>query len=150
MIYFDQVTKIYNDHSVALDNVTFTVNRGEFVSVVGHSGAGKTTFVQGFAKALGIRQRIMSPTFLIFRSYKIPSNQVTNDKATHFYHIDAYRISSPKELIPLDFESLLHTPNYILLIEWADKIKQILPKDTLWIRFSHGKTPSQRIIDFRL
>ena len=46
MIYFDQVTKIYNDRSLALDNVTFTINRGEFVSVVGHSGAGKTTLLK--------------------------------------------------------------------------------------------------------
>lgn len=46
MIYFDKVTKIYNDHSLALDQVTFSVDRGEFVSVVGHSGAGKTTLLK--------------------------------------------------------------------------------------------------------
>ena len=46
MIFFDRVTKIYPDHSLALDQVTFSVERGEFLSVVGHSGAGKTTLLK--------------------------------------------------------------------------------------------------------
>lgn len=120
----------------------------QVVALVGDLGAGKTTFVQGFAKGLGIKNRIVSPTFLIFRNYFIPSSLRARAKQSYknFYHVDAYRIQSPKEFNALNFKSILHSPFNILLIEWADKIKNILPKGTIWVNFSHGRKESERII----
>lgn len=122
------------------------------VALVGDLGAGKTTFAQGFAKGLGIKHRMVSPTFLIFRSYPIKSSFRAQAKQSYknFYHVDAYRIQSPKEFNALNFHSLLLEPRNILLIEWADKIKKILPKDTLLINFQHGSKENERIITMSL
>lgn len=114
------------------------------VALVGDLGAGKTTFAQGFAKALGIKNRMTSPTFLIFRTYELKAKNFHS-----FFHMDAYRIDNPKELKPLGFKDALKDPGHIFLIEWADKIKEILPKDTIWVHFSHGRKASERIIAYR-
>lgn len=124
--------------------------RAKTVALVGDLGAGKTTFVQGFAKALGIKNRIVSPTFIIFRNYKL----LVKNKARHairyknFYHVDLYRMNSVKELNILNFKSILHSPFNIILIEWADKIKKLLPKDTIWINLNHGRKENERIIAY--
>jgi|SRR3989344_1319291 len=115
----------------------------KIVALVGDLGAGKTTFTQGFAKALGIEHRMVSPTFLIFRSY------ILNSKSySLFYHMDAYRIDNSKELKPLGFKEAIADPKNIFLIEWADKIKAALPKDTIWVHFTHGRKEKERIIAY--
>ena len=111
------------------------------IALVGDLGAGKTTFVQGFAKALGIKQRMVSPTFLIFRNYKIAKNNFQ-----FLYHVDAYRINSVKELTALGFKKILSESKNIVLIEWAEKIKKVLPKGTIWISFGHGERENERTI----
>lgn len=113
------------------------------VALVGDLGAGKTAFTQGFAKALGIKKRLPSPTFLIFRNYKLTT---LNFKL--LYHVDAYRIDDAGELDVLDFDKVLADPKNIVLVEWADKIKEILPKDSIWLEFSHGKKEGERHIDY--
>ncbi len=99
------------------------------IGLSGELGSGKTTFVQGFAKALGIRQRIISPTFVLMKKYK------TNLKT--LVHIDAYRIKKPKEIIDLGWKELMKTSENIVLIEWVENIEKILPKRHIWINFSH-------------
>ena len=116
------------------------------VALVGDLGAGKTTFTQGFASALGLKRRMVSPPFVVFRRYAIASGARQSYK--NFYHVDAYRIDSLKELPPLGFKSLLLSTDSILLIEWADKIKKILPKDTIWVELSHGRKATERIITY--
>ncbi len=93
------------------------------IGLQGELGAGKTRFVQGFAKGLGIRQRLTSPTFVLMKKYK------------NLYHIDCYRIDKPKDLLDLDFKEIVSNPDNIILIEWAEKVRKILPKDTIWIKF---------------
>jgi tRNA threonylcarbamoyladenosine biosynthesis protein TsaE len=93
------------------------------IGLQGELGSGKTRFVQGFAKGLGIRQRLTSPTFVLMKKYK------------NLYHIDCYRLNRPKDLIDLDFKEIISNPKNIVLIEWAEKVRKILPKNTAWIRF---------------
>lgn len=112
------------------------------LALAGDLGAGKTTFVQGFARALGIKSRIISPTFLILKRYALRASRFAN-----LYHIDAYRLNSPKELLDLDFKKIISDPRNIVLIEWADKIKNLLPRDIILIKFNHGKTTNERIIE---
>ncbi|MDO8467007.1 MAG: tRNA (adenosine(37)-N6)-threonylcarbamoyltransferase complex ATPase subunit type 1 TsaE [bacterium] len=114
------------------------------VALVGDLGAGKTAFAQGFAKALGIKRRLPSPTFLIFRKYPL---EVVGYK--FLYHVDVYRLSDAGELDVLDFDKILADPTNIVLVEWADKIKNILPRDSVWVYFVHGKKENERTIAIR-
>jgi tRNA threonylcarbamoyladenosine biosynthesis protein TsaE len=96
----------------------------------GDLGGGKTTFLKGFAKGLGIKEKILSPTFILFRKFQIP-----NSKFQNFYHIDCYRIEKPREILNLGFREIIKDPKNIVAIEWADKIKKILPRKALKIKF---------------
>ncbi|PIR97971.1 MAG: tRNA (adenosine(37)-N6)-threonylcarbamoyltransferase complex ATPase subunit type 1 TsaE [Candidatus Colwellbacteria bacterium CG10_big_fil_rev_8_21_14_0_10_42_22] len=110
------------------------------LALVGDLGSGKTTFTQSFIKALGIKKRILSPTFVIQKRFKLPPST----SFANVYHIDAYRIK-PVDLIGLGWIGAISNNN-ILVVEWADKIKQVLPKDAIWIRFKHGKGETERRI----
>lgn len=98
------------------------------IGLIGELGAGKTTFIQGFAKALRIKEKVLSPSFLILKQFKIPK------KNRFLYHLDCYRLKNIKELRDLDFKEIISAPENIVIIEWADKIKRALPKETLWLR----------------
>lgn len=101
---------------------------GAIIALSGPLGAGKTTFVQGFAKGLGIKQKILSPTFIIVRQYKIP-----NSSGGKFYHIDLYRLNSISQMENLGLEEIFINPQNIILIEWAKKLGKLLPKETVMI-----------------
>jgi tRNA threonylcarbamoyladenosine biosynthesis protein TsaE len=100
------------------------------LALKGDLGGGKTTFLQGFAKGLGIKERILSPTFIILKKFQIP-----NSKFQYFYHFDCYRIKKSKEILRLGFKKIVSNPENIVAIEWADKIRKILPKNSLKINF---------------
>jgi tRNA threonylcarbamoyladenosine biosynthesis protein TsaE len=100
------------------------------LALTGELGSGKTTFLQGFAKGLGIKQRILSPTFVIQKAFK-----VDNKKFKTFYHIDCYRIQKQKEILDLGFKNIIGNPESIIAIEWADRIKKILPRNSVRINF---------------
>ena len=113
------------------------------IGLKGNLGSGKTTFIQGFARGLGIKNRITSPTFIIFRHY-----QIKKKNRAHLFHMDAYRIKKLSELKHLGFEEIISLPKSIVLVEWPEKIKRALPKKTRWLEFRHGKKENERIIEF--
>ena len=110
------------------------------LGLMGELGSGKTTFIRGFIKSFGIKKRITSPTFLIMRKFFSASQKC------HLYHFDFYRSSSRKDLKILEFDKIIKNPQNIVLIEWAEKIKNLLPKDAIWLTFQHGKEINQRLI----
>lgn len=117
---------------------TEPLNKAFIIAFEGDLGGGKTTFLQGFAKGLGIREKILSPTFVIMKKFEIPREKIVHhllSTARWFYHIDCYRIRKPKELLDLGFKKIISDPKNIVVIEWADRIKKTLPKDAIWIRF---------------
>jgi len=93
------------------------------LGLTGNLGGGKTTFMQGFAKGLGIKDKILSPTFVIMKHFG------------NFYHIDCYRINKPEEILELGFEKIIADPKNIVAVEWPEKIKKFLPQDTIYIGF---------------
>lgn len=110
-------------------------------ALTGDLGSGKTTFIQGLAKGFGVKNRLVSPTFLIIRNYAI-----RNKKYKKLFHVDAYRIRKPSEMNVIGFKEDVTDPKNIVVIEWAEKIKRILPKDSVWIRFQHHKE-NERVIE---
>ncbi len=102
------------------------------VALEGNLGSGKTTFIQGIAQGLEIEESVLSQTFLILKQFPISFK-----KYKSFYHIDAYRLKSPEELLELGFKDLINNPENIIIIEWADKIKKIMPKNILRIKFEN-------------
>ena len=118
------------------------------VALVGDLGAGKTSFVQGFAKALGIKEKITSPTFTIVKKFEI-----RNSKFETLIHMDIYRIDNFKELKGLDWDGIVSNAKNVVLIEWAEKIEKILPRPYFLVNFEHSQTiygEHSRTIDITL
>lgn len=114
---------------------------GEILALEGDLGAGKTVFARGLAKALGIKQKINSPTFVIMKVYK---GQLEKKKI-NFCHIDAYRLQTAKDLEAIGALDYFSDPKSLVLIEWAEKIKKIIPKTAIKIKLKH--LPKGRIIN---
>lgn len=119
---------------------TKSLSGAYIIGLEGELGAGKTTFVKGFAKALGIKEKITSPTFVIMKRYEL------RDMGYKFlYHIDAYRLKNEKELIKLDIKEIFSDSQNIVLIEWADRVKKILPKGYISIHMDHVSERERKI-----
>lgn len=104
-------------------------------ALTGELGAGKTIFAQGVAKGLDIKEKIISPTFVLIRQHKIPQSEKV------LYHIDLYRVEDTN----LGLEEILSDPNNIILIEWAQKAEKILPKNTVKINITKESGHSRLI-----
>ncbi|OGH21625.1 MAG: tRNA (adenosine(37)-N6)-threonylcarbamoyltransferase complex ATPase subunit type 1 TsaE [Candidatus Levybacteria bacterium RIFCSPHIGHO2_01_FULL_41_15] len=121
-------------------------------ALFGELGSGKTTFVQGLAKGLGIKKRIISPTFIIVRNYKIRNKiyDLPAGKAglrfKNFFHVDLYRLESKNDIEGLGLEEIINDSENIIAIEWAEKIKSLLPKNRYDIRFEHLSQNKRKII----
>ncbi len=109
---------------------------GTIVCMHGPLGAGKTTFIQGAAAFLGIREAVTSPTFTIASEYEgtIP-----------LYHIDVYRIDSPEEFELLGFEEYLYGRG-ITFIEWSEKVEDALPASLLHVTITIEEDGSRTIL----
>lgn len=94
--------------------------KGELYCLIGELGVGKTIFTQGFAAGLGITEVVNSPTFTIIQEYK--------DGRLPFYHFDVYRIEEAEEMYELGYEDYFYG-NGVCLIEWANRIEELLPED---------------------
>lgn len=99
----------------------------KFLAFYGNLGGGKTTFVQGLAKGLGINRRIISPTFIILRKYKM--------KKGNFYHIDLYRIDRLDQLESIGLDEIMNEENSVIVVEWAEKMTHLLPSKRIEIHF---------------
>ncbi|OGN03659.1 MAG: tRNA (adenosine(37)-N6)-threonylcarbamoyltransferase complex ATPase subunit type 1 TsaE [Candidatus Yanofskybacteria bacterium RIFCSPHIGHO2_01_FULL_44_17] len=106
----------------------------------GELGAGKTTFIKAFARALGIKTHITSPTFVLLKAYKL---KLTNYR--HLIHVDAYRLKNYRDLLPLGIGGLMADPKNIIVLEWSERIKQILPRKHIKIHIDHVNETTRRI-----
>lgn len=114
--------------------------KGGIIALSGELGSGKTTFAQGFAEWLDVKDKIISPTFVLVRQHKIPKSNAT------LFHIDLYRLETFESIKSLGIDDFSDNPKNIVLIEWAEKAKELLPKNTTKIVIENIDTNSRRII----
>lgn len=104
---------------------------GEVLALEGDLGSGKTIFTKGLAWGLGIKEIIVSPTFVILKQYRI-----RNKKLKNLIHIDCYRLKSFDDALTVGMNEYLGKKNNICVIEWPGIIKRILPENTIWVKFA--------------
>ena len=107
----------YDDTQVIAKEIADTLKGGEFIAMYGDLGAGKTAFVQGLAKALGITNHVTSPTFTIVNEYegRLP-----------LYHFDVYRIADPDEMYEIGYDDYIDSDG-VCVVEWAELIEELFP-----------------------
>ncbi|OGL72659.1 tRNA (adenosine(37)-N6)-threonylcarbamoyltransferase complex ATPase subunit type 1 TsaE [Candidatus Uhrbacteria bacterium RIFCSPHIGHO2_12_FULL_57_11] len=123
-----------------------TLRGGTVVGLIGDLGSGKTTFVRGLARALGIRESVRSPTFTLMHVHRIRNSKLG---FRVLIHVDAYRLRNERELEEIGIGEFLGKPDTVVLIEWADRVRGVLQK-TKKIRrlhFFHETDPQKRRIE---
>lgn len=123
------ITHSFRETEEAGSTFAKNLKAGDIVILSGELGAGKTTFVQGVAKALNIKSRIISPTFVLVRTHhgKISSQKI------NLYHIDLYRLEDSLDIKTLGLEDIFEDVNGIFLIEWGEKHENL--KGTWEVKF---------------
>lgn len=113
------------------------------VALRGSLGAGKTTFVQALARVLGVEDTVQSPTYVLMKSYPISYKHFS-----HLVHIDAYRLEEPQQFGQLKPDEFLNDPSNIVVVEWPERVKGVLPPPDLAIKFSsEGAQEDERFIE---
>ncbi|MDY3015242.1 MAG: tRNA (adenosine(37)-N6)-threonylcarbamoyltransferase complex ATPase subunit type 1 TsaE [Evtepia sp.] len=113
---------------------------GSVVAFTGDLGAGKTAFVRGMARGLGITQRVTSPTFTIVNEYE--------GGALPLFHFDMYRLYSSDDLFDIGWEDFLRRGG-ICAVEWSENIEDALEPDTIYVEIRRGADDHQRIISIK-
>lgn len=135
MVSSQVVTKNAQETGELGERLGRSLKKGVVIALYGELGSGKTTFVQGLARGIGIKKRIISPTFVMVRQYPI----------TNFFHVDLYRINTIEEIKNLGLEELWEDPQNIVAIEWAEKAKNILPLKRIEVFFAHRDKNKRKI-----
>ena len=143
----EQITKSAEETKRLAESLAKKLKDGGVLCLYGELGSGKTTFVQGLAEGLGIKKRVLSPTFVLMRSYEFRPDGLTKKPvgSIQFYHIDLYRIDNAEETEMLGLQEILDNPQDIVAIEWAERIKNILPLKRVDIYFEHVDENTRRI-----
>jgi len=134
------ITKTVDETKELATKVAKKIAIGTVIALIGDLGTGKTAFAQGFAKAMGIKEAVGSPTFKLVSEYEGLENWL--------YHIDCYRLKNSQQFMNIGGEEYLAPEIGVTLIEWADIVDGVLPTDTLFINFKRtiGKPNHREII----
>lgn len=132
------------------------LNRAFVIALRGNLGAGKTTFVQGLAQGLGVKEKIKSPSFAILKIFDLPAVALAKagihghlkNKFIHLLHFDFYRLDkiSKRELEDFKFFEFLNNPRNLIIVEWSEKIKNLVKNPYLKIEFKILKNNKRELI----
>lgn len=126
-------------------NVASKLAGGEILLLLGELGAGKTTFTQGLARALGVAQDVTSPTFTIISEYMVTNHPTI----TTLVHVDLYRLDSAHVEGDMMIQEVIETAGesyQVTVIEWADRLKTLPPAGKR-LAFTHGSTSQERVVE---
>ena len=107
-----------------------TLKGGEVFVLTGDLGAGKTTFIQGVAKGLGVEQNLTSPTFVLMKIYNTKNN-------LKLVHLDCYRINSAAALSDLGLDEIFEDKKNITVIEWGERVEDVLPENVVRLKYEY-------------
>ena len=142
-------TKVYYTHSEedteeVASSLAKHIPFGSAVALKGNLGAGKTVFARGFIRGFNIDEVVSSPTFTLIKEYLANEDE-------WIYHLDLYRISDIEAALVFGIDEYINDDNAIALIEWADRIEEILPENTVRITIkSIDKTSREITVDSEL
>lgn len=122
----EHITENFEETRQLGESFASTLKGGEILCMEGDLGAGKTTFTQGLLRGLGAEGPYTSPTFVVMKEYKTPKRNI--------YHIDAYRVRAD-DILALGWEEIISDKNNIVIVEWPERIRDILPENCLWLKF---------------
>ena len=127
------------------------------MALEGELGAGKTTFVQGFARGLKLENKITSPTFVLFKIYPIRPFEIPQDRQAQgrplriksffrqMIHVDCYRLRDHKDLAAIGFKEEIRNKENIILVEWSDRVQPILPERHIKVHIDHLSENERKI-----
>jgi tRNA threonylcarbamoyladenosine biosynthesis protein TsaE len=116
------LAEMYAEAARLIETLAPRSDGATIITLSGDLGAGKTTFAQGIARALGVEESVTSPTFVLEKIYELEER-----KWLHLIHIDAYRINDPHELEVLGWNEIIAEPSNLILIEWPEHVVALIP-----------------------
>jgi tRNA threonylcarbamoyladenosine biosynthesis protein TsaE len=137
----EYITNSFEETQLLGEKFAKNLKGGDFVAFYGDLGSGKTTFIQGLAKGLGVKRRIISPTFIIVRHYEISGG--------NFYHVDLYRTETKHDLLGVGLDQIIKDENNIVALEWAEKMGEILPNKRSEINCEYLQENNKRKITIK-
>lgn len=117
--------------------------RAIILALYGELGSGKTAFTKSLARVLGIKEEVNSPTFVIEKFYKVKNKESDFKK---LIHIDSYRLKKGEDLLRLGFNQELKNKENLIVIEWADIVESVLPKEAIKIWFNFIDENTREIV----
>lgn len=127
--------------AILAEQLVSRLTTGGTILLSGELGAGKTTFVQGLARALGVEQNVTSPTFVLLQSYPTTKHAVIKT----LIHVDLYRLTQPEQLASLDLNSIASDPSTLLVIEWPERNPDSWPNLLGTVEFTTGEFQHRRL-----
>jgi tRNA threonylcarbamoyladenosine biosynthesis protein TsaE len=131
------------------------LHAGDVIYLSGELGAGKTTLITGVGRGWGVLDQVTSPTFVLVNQYNRPDGQ-------RLFHLDCYRLTSGADALALGLDDLLAAAESVVLIEWPERIRTVLPAEHLSIQLrwvddakrnlrleAHGERYEQLLVEFR-
>ncbi|MBE6365979.1 MAG: tRNA (adenosine(37)-N6)-threonylcarbamoyltransferase complex ATPase subunit type 1 TsaE [Lentisphaerae bacterium] len=134
--------KIITYSEAETENAAFELAKklspGCVLTLNGDLGAGKTVFARGFARGLGVTEAVSSPTYTIAQEYSLPGGN-------RLYHLDLYRISSAESALAFGVDEFFDDPKGFALVEWPERIGNVIPDDAIKISIRHLDENSREI-----